>query len=231
MANLAIFSYREADTIIHRRHPYVKLIGIICITLLLSTGSWPRVTLLTLLLISIGIALSFSFTYYAKKSLFFILMATIIAIAHYRQQSDIIDAFTAAIRFLDYVLAGLLFADSTAPDDLARSLSPVCGSRLSATIEITMRTIGVFFETAQRLRQARIARLEHRFKHPLRRIVSFASSMIGALLYQGELFSHALIARQFNPDAKRESLVFKRSDGMALIVILLLSISMAILIN
>jgi energy-coupling factor transporter transmembrane protein EcfT len=104
------------------------------------------------------------------------------------------DALTAVIKFLAIVLLGILFSDSTAPDDLARAFP-----KWGAPLQMTLALIPLVSDSAYQISQARKARGESPWSNPFKRIASYVTSLLDLLLEKSGELEVALKARWYDP--------------------------------
>ena len=83
-------------------------------------------------------------------------------------------------------------------------------------MELTLSTIPLLFDVASQVSQARKARGESVWRHPVRRIVSYGSTVFTLLLQRAEELESALRSRNFDPDALRDGIPFNRCDVILL---------------
>lgn len=219
MAEVRLFHFRDRDTLLNRLHPLTKVAGMLALSSALAQASLPRSTFLLLFLAACAFAIRLPIGDYHRELRFFIIMGTVMAVARAMHAQHWADPASAVVRFAAIVLMGLLFADTTAPDDLARAiggaLEPLFhqrGYRIGATLELTLSTVPMLFDVAFQVSQARRARGESAWHHPVRRIVSYGTTVFDLLLQRAEELEAALRARCFTPDAPRDLVAFRPVD-------------------
>ncbi len=219
MAELNLFHYTERNTFLHRTNPIAKIVSLLLFSISLARSSFVAASVLFLLNVAIAWAVALPFRRYRREIRFFIVMGTIILLARSLQAQSWIEPVTALIRFATIVLMGMIFADTSAPDDIARSIGStlsyvpgVRGYRVGATIELTIATIPLLFDVASEVSLARRARGERPARHVLRSIVSYTSAVFELLLDRAQQVESALRARQFDPDRDRGSLGYSWRD-------------------
>jgi len=219
MAEMNLFHYTERNTFLHRTNPLTKIFTLLLFSIGLARSSLSAICLLFLLNVVIAWATALPFRRYKREIRFFIVMGSIIFLARSLQAPDWIDPVTALVRFATIVLMGMTFADSSAPDDIARSIGSalsripgVRGYRTGATIELTIATIPLLFDVASEVSQARKARCDRPVRHPVRSIVSYTAAVFELLLDRSQQVESALKARQFDPDRERGGLGYSWRD-------------------
>jgi len=223
---MTLFAYRERDDAATRLNPLVKIALTTALALSLATPSeHPLATtgLLSGLLVLMGTIARLPLKPYGKRMGFFLAMALVIGLAKHLSEGNWVVTTTAVLRFLAYVLMGLLLADTTAPDDLARSLGSLvarvrsrAGYRFAVTVEVALRSFAIIFEVSDEVVQARRARLERPWRHPLGRMLSLGAVLVAAMIDRGECLANAMQARQIDPEAPREARPFTKSDAFVL---------------
>ncbi len=213
------FHFRDRNTFLNQCNPLIKLISLLSCSILLVGADFPRTLCIGGVLLLVALALRLPFRNYLKETLFFLFMAVFIAITEWLATRDPSATAAASLRFLAIVLAGMLLADTTAPDDLSRSLGSVLdkipflnGYKLAASIELTLAIIPLIFDVATELRMARQARLDRSWRHPVRYLVSYCSTMFSLLLDRMDDLSIALDSRAYDPSAPRKAPGFTYRD-------------------
>ena len=168
-----IFAYREGHTFLHRANPVLKIVFLLG----LSFCPW-WVTLPIAAVLAIITALPVRS--FLKQLVFFIVIGLLILLSNGPE---------AILGFLAVVLLGLVFADTTAPEDLARSLQPVLGRRFSLIVALTLTMVPLCLETMEETRLARKSRGERTI------CAGWITSAVSALLDRCDELSLALRCR------------------------------------
>lgn len=227
MAEALIFHYRQQRAFLNRCNPLTKLACILAILIPLAKASFTVTVLLLLSLVLLGATQRLPIRRYGKELRFFFVMTVLIGITEYAATGLLLPSFTACLRFLTIILSGMLLSDSTAPDDLARSLGSVLdripfidGWSVASSIELTLSMIPLIFDVTEQVTTARKARREKN-RHPIRNITATAASIFSLLLDRAEELTWALEARAFNPSRKRRTLPYTKDDLYLAIVVIL----------
>ena len=188
MAEALIFHYREQRAFLNRCNPLIKLVSILAILIPLARASFSVTVALLIPLIFLAITQNLPLYRYGKELRFFFVMTALIGFTEYLATRALLPSLTACLRFLTIILSGMLLADSTAPDDLARSLGSVLdrlpfvdGWAIASSIELTLSMIPLIFDVTEQVTTARKARMEKN-RHPIRNITSVAASIFSLLL-------------------------------------------------
>lgn len=236
MAEALIFHYREQTAFLNRCNPLTKLLSILAILIPLAKASFLVTVALLIPLVLLSIIQHLPLTRYNKELRFFLVMTALIGITEYIATRLLLPSFTACLRFLAIILSGMLLADSTAPDDLARSLGSVLdripfldGWAIASSIELTLSMIPLIFDVTEQVTTARKARMEKKH-HPIRNIKAVTASIFSLLLDKTEELTWALEARSFNPSRKRRTLPYTKDDLYLSIVVLLALIFLLFLV-
>ena len=236
MVEVTLFHYRDRNTFLNRANPLTKIACTLVLSTVLIQAGLSAILLQTLILFIVAGVIQLPVRQYRHELRFFVVMGSIIAVSHFLSQRDVLTAAVATIRFFDIVLLGALFADTTAPDDLARSLGAllaripkVRGQRIAATIELTLNTVPMLFDVSSQVREARICRLEPLWRHPLHRIVSYGSAIASLLLERAEDLAAALESRAYDVDAQRDTLPLRPYDAVVLGITLVLMLPLLLL--
>ena len=218
MAEALIFHYREQTAFLNRCNPLIKLLSILAILIPLARASFVGTVALLIPLILVAISQRLPLHRYDKELRFFFVMTALIGLTEYLATRLLLSSLTACLRFLTIILSGMLLADSTAPDDLARSLGSVLdrlpfvdGWAIASSIELTLSMIPLIFDVTEQVTTARKARMEKN-RHPIRNITSVAASIFSLLLDRSEELTWALEARSFDPRRKRRTLPYSKND-------------------
>ncbi len=227
MAEALIFHYRQQRAFLNRCNPLTKLACILAILIPLAKASFTVTVLLLLSLVLLGATQRLPIRRYGKELRFFFVMTVLIGITEYAATGLLLPSFTACLRFLTIILSGMLLSDSTAPDDLARSLGSVLdripfidGWSVASSIELTLSMIPLIFDVTEEVTTARKARMEGN-RHPIRNIRSVAASIFSLLLDRSEELTWALEARLFDPSRPRRTLPYTKSDLTLVVVVAL----------
>ena len=227
MAEALIFHYREQKTFLNRCNPLAKLLSILVLLIFLAKAPFAFTLALLTPLVLLAIAQSLPLHRYGKELRFFLVMTALIGITEYLATRLLLPSITACLRFLAIILSGMLLSDSTAPDDLARSLGSVLdklpfvdGWAIASSIELTLSMIPLIFDVTEQVTTARKARREKN-RHPIRNITATAASIFSLLLDRAEELTWALEARAFNPSRKRRTLPYTKDDLYLAIVVIL----------
>ena len=207
MVEVTLFHYREGKTLLHRTHALVKLAAVLALSTLLANAALPRLVAMGTLFALLAWQVRLPLRRQARQLRFFLLMGALIAIARLWVTAQPREALVALLRFETLVAMGMLLADTTVVEELARGIGAllakipgVPGHRVGATLELTLATIPLLFDIAAQGALARKARLESPWRHPLRRIVSYATMELAMLLERAEDLDMALRARKEQPN-------------------------------
>ena len=227
MAEVTLFHFRDRDTLLNRLHPLTKVTIMLALSTALAQSEMPRALFLLSFLVVCALLIRLPFGNYRRELRFFLIMGTVMALARSLHAEHWTEVFAVVSRFAAIVLMGLIFADTTAPDDLARAIGgamePIFhgrGYRMGATLELTLSTVPFLFDVAFQVSQARKARGESAWHHPIRRIVSYGTTVFDLLLQRAQELESALRARNFSPDRKRSSIRFGRIDLLTVVITL-----------
>lgn len=237
MVELNLFHFRDRKTFLNRTHPLAKTVALLIFSTLMARSDLGRIVAILVVFCLVAVSIRIPLGSYRRELRFFMVMATIIGVARAIGAESWQDPATAVLRFAAIVLMGLLFADTTAPDDISRAIGSLLaplpgihGYRIGATLELTLSTIPLLFDVAFQVSQARQARCESSWHHPVRRIVSYGTAVFTLLLERAEDLEAALRSRNFNADAKRDtmplgyrdSILVAASAGIAVVLVLIM---------
>ncbi|MDK2859299.1 energy-coupling factor transporter transmembrane component T family protein [Sphaerochaeta halotolerans] len=231
MAEALIFHYRKQERFLNHCNPMTKFLSVIVLCLaLIYTSLWGTLIIFTALAIA-GISQQLPLKQYHRELRFFLVLLAMITIMEYVSSNNWLRTASAFFRFSAIILSGMLIADSTAPDDLARSLGSLLdripflnGWRIASSIELTLSLLPMIFDASLEANTARKARLERK-KNPYKTIIGLSTSIFLLLLDKAEDLSLALEARNFDPDKPRSQLPYRKTDGFLCILVLLITTS------
>lgn len=231
MAQALIFHYRPSDNFLVKMNPNAKLIALLSYSIVISSSQPASVFILALIPLFISFAIKLPAARYIKESAFFIVLAVIMFISSLASEGDITKVAASPVAFLSMVLAAILLTDSTMPDDLSRSLgsalSHVFGKAayvLSAIIEITLAMIPTIIDSALGMVEARKARGEVFFSHPIHSISQLSVSILSDILDKAEIYIDALYSRGYDASKRRSTFSYSFSDAVVIILSILLLI-------
>ena len=219
MAESLIFHYRDADNFLVRLNPNAKLCALLSFSIVVSSAEPYLVFLLSIGIVAAAVAVRLPFRTYVKESMFFIVLALIMAFTSFASDHDPVEAAASSLSFLSMVLASMLLTDSTMPDDLSRSLgsalSHIIGRYayvLSTVLEITLSMIPLIIDSATGIFEARKARGALFLAHPFTSLCQLAASILSDLLDKAEIYIDALYSRGYDASSRRSSLPYNTSD-------------------
>ncbi|WP_332448199.1 energy-coupling factor transporter transmembrane component T family protein [Sphaerochaeta sp.] len=230
MAEALIFHYRHQNRFLNHCNPVTKFFSVILICLVLLSTSLSGAILFVTVTSLAALLQRLPIHSYKRELRFFIFLLILIFITEYIAAKDWGSALLAFLRFISIILCGLLIADSTAPDDLARSLGSLLdhipfinGWMIASSIELTLSLLPMIFDAAEQVMSARSARLEKR-RNPYTVITGLSTSIFSLLLDKAEDLSLALEARSFDPSRKRNRLDYTRTDFFLLCIVCILCV-------
>ena len=219
MAEALIFHYRQADNFLTRLNPNTKLVCLLSYSITVSSAPPLAVYPLFLLCLIIAAAIRLPWKEYVKESIFFLVIALLMGISACFHKEGIFSALSSSLSFLSMVLASMLLADTTMPDELSRSLgralSHVIGKYayiLSSLMEITLSMIPVIIDSTICMYEARKARGASFFHHPVRSVSELSESILSDLIDKAEMYMDALYSRSYDPEGKRSCAPYRASD-------------------
>lgn len=229
MAEALIFHYRNADNLLVRLNPNAKLISLIVYTIIVSTSAPAVVFPLVLLPIAAAFMIRLPWREYLRESIFFVVLSLIMFVASVVSDQSLIHALAYSASFLSMVLASILLADTTMPDELARSLgaalSHIFGRyayALATAMEITLSMIPIIIDSSVSIFEARKARGASFISHPLRSVSELSVSILSDLLDRAEIYIDALYSRGYDASKRRKCAPYRLRDVSVIILSILL---------
>ncbi len=213
-----IFHYREQDTLLGRANPLTKLLLLVAICIAAS-GATLMVTIAILVFLGGASALiRLPLASYGRDLRFFAVMGLLIFLVNGLSTGDWILATLLTLRFLDIVLAAIIFSDTTDFWDLSCSIAPVLdripfvhGWRVASAIQLTIMLVPMVFETTGQVRDAQKARSAF-LGNPVRVVTTYATQVMETLFAKLDAVSDSLDARLFDPDTRRGSQPMRVAD-------------------
>lgn len=238
MAEALIFHYRQADNLLTRLNPNTKLVCLLSYSITISSAPSLAVYPLFLLCLIIAAAIRLPWKEYVKESIFFLVIALFMGISACFHEEGIFSALSSPLSFLSMVLASMLIADTTMPDELSRSLgsalSHVIGKYayiLSSLMEITLSMIPVIIDSTICMHEARKARGASFFHHPVRSVTELSVSILSDLLDKAEMYIDALYSRSYDPKGKRPCAPYRAPDVLIICLSTVLAAVSMLLFN
>lgn len=235
MAEALIFHYRQQNTILCKANPLTKVAATIAICLVILSISLNGLLLVSAALLIATHVQKLPWGRYKRELKYFAFLLLLILITEYLATQSYVAASAAFTRFVCIILCGLLIADSTAPDDLARSLGGILeripfihGWEVASSIELTLSILPMIFDATLEVVTARKARLQ-RNRNPLGSLTSLVSGIFNLLLDKAEDLSLALEARQFDPARPRPRLPYTYVDVLLFTLVLVLLVVASVL--
>ncbi len=226
MAEALIFHYRKQETFLNHCNPATKFLSVIILCILLVSSSLLGTSLISAILLLLAVQQHLPLRQYKRELRFFFILMALIGLTDYLANYQWTSTANALLRFFSIILCGMLLADSTSPDDLARSLGSILnhiplinGWRIASGIELTISMLPMIFDASLEASVARKARLENN-RHPYRAIIGLTTSIFSLLLDKAEDLSIALEARNFNPDKIRARLPYKKVDLLLILLVI-----------
>lgn len=231
MVEIKLFHFRQKGNFLNNTHPLAKIISLFILSSLIAKNTMLTSLLLLICFIVISIIIKLPLRNFIKELRFFLIMALFMAIIKYVSTNSFLDALVTLLRFSTIVFMGLIFADTTASDDISRAignlLGPIFGSigyKIGSTMELTLSTIYLLFDVSAQVSLARKARGESPWRNPIARVVSFSTTIFDLLLLKAQQLEEALIARNFDISKKRSSLKFDYKDALFVFVVALIGV-------
>ena len=210
MAEGVIFHYRASDSFLSRMNPNAKLLSLLVFSAMVSSACPEAVLGLSALMLALAICIRLPFRAYLKEGVFFIAVAMLMALSSAAETGDAMIAMASGIGFLAVVLASMLLADTTMPDDISRSLgsalSRLIGKRaftIAAALEMTISMIPIIVDCTASMFEARRSRSASFARHPLRSVTEFSIAAVSDLVSRAEAYTDALYARGYDAVARR----------------------------
>ncbi len=228
MAEAVIFHYRDADNVLVRLNPNTKLVALLAYSAIVSSA--PASAVFPLILIPLGVAFAIKLPWrtYLKESIFFIVLAVLMAMTSFVSQRDVVVALSSTLSFLSMVLASILLTDTTMPDELSRSLGSALshiigksGYALSAVFEITLSMIPLIIDSTIGIFEARKARGASFIAHPIKAVSELSVSILSDLLDKAEIYIDALYSRGYDASKRRSAMPYRICDAVIIAVSLI----------
>jgi energy-coupling factor transporter transmembrane protein EcfT len=216
-----IFHYRVSGSLLSRCNPLIKLGSLITLCILLQQATLTATVFFSLCIAALMLQAKMPIRRLIPELMFFLILTAIIFLSVYLPHKELQKSMEKSASFLVAVLGSLLFADTTDPSDLARSLGSFLhrlhfkdGWKFANQVELTLTCIPLIYDTYAHVRDARRARLAYMGKHPIRSIYMFSKELMEQLLDQIDEMAYAMDARSFDENKPRASLPYGWADLM-----------------
>lgn len=228
-----IFLTRDKDAFADRCHALGKLILLVTYCVLLQGTRPGLVPVMALPPLGFALWRRIPVRSYLSQGALFIIIAILMAVAVYEETGSLTVSLCEALRFIALVLASLLLLDCTHADDLASALSQLLhpifrryAFLAGSIVQLTLSMLPLVMETAQGVREARLARGERLLRHPIRSTSALASSMLMTLLDRIEHWTDALSARLYDPYGRKPWQHFSWRDIVIALIICAMLVAM-----
>lgn len=231
MAEAMIFHFRDRKSFLNASNPVTKFGCVIALCFpLVQAPLLPSLVLLSPLVL-LALMQRLPLRSYGRELRFFGIMALLIVLTTFFSTHDMLLTSAACVRFFAIILSGMLLSDSTAPDDLARSLGSILekipfvkGWEIASSIELTLSLVPIIFDVTEQVTTARKAR-QAKTRNPIRALSDLGGSIFSLLLDRSEDLASALDARAFDPGRERQTLGYGKTDGILVVATILLVIA------
>ncbi len=214
MGNLTLFHYIEGNSIFHRHNPFLKLCEMIfAVSVIAFSGLWSLGLYFLLFLLALFFAGIRPLTLVRNLKMFWWLLVFIFAAPLISQEVPLFpDRFIIAsrecLRFMDYILVGFLFTQTTSPDklygviySLFRPIPLVPHRKLASFFLIIFTLLPKAVDTYAEVGESLGARALGNSKNPLHRALYRVYPLMINMFLKTDNFSEALASRCFNSDA------------------------------
>ena len=224
---LMLFSERtEKDTILTRLNPLTKLLGLLVLSVLITSDN-PILMASSMLFVTIlAISVRLPVINYLRGTPALIILIAFIFISDLLIQRSLKTAITEASSFFFLITLSSLFMDSTAPDDTANSLgrllSPIFGKSawsFASAIMLTLTMLSHIFTASREMLDARRSRGGSFLKHPIRNLYEYVYSLFIHLFDDMKEMELALRSRLYDEKAERISLPYRTRDAVISIML------------
>lgn len=191
-----LFRYRDTGGLLNRTNALIKLFLMIAYCTVVSVasgrGSAIPVYCALALVVLVWTVRRIPFENLLHGGLFFLFLVFVTGVAAYFETRDISYALMRACAYLDIVLASMVFTDCTGPTELARALG---NGNLGMVTGLALSMIPMVADCITLTLQARRARGERIFKHPVKALTGLVIGVLSNLLEKVQTYADALISR------------------------------------
>ena len=224
---MMLFSERtEKDTILTRLNPLTKLLGLLVISILITSDN-PILMAFSMLFVAIlAIYVKLPVINYLRGTPALIILIAFIFISDLLIQRSLEIAITEASSFFFLIMLSSLFMDSTSPDDTANSLgkllSPIFGKgawSFASAIMLTLTMLSHIFTASREMLDARRSRGGSFLKHPIGNLYEYVYSLFIHLFDDMKEMDLALRSRLYDEKAERIALPYRSIDALICIIL------------
>ncbi len=245
MAELTVFSFQRGTTLLHKLDARFKIVFLILISLTSLSGGFAGVGILTCLLTTLIFHSRLPVKSGLKELRFFLVLMLLILIARMLTTpgAALIKINSVAItrpglvagvlicwRLTIIALMGFLFVFTTPPSEIKAAvqwfLKPfafIPGRRIAAMMGLIARFVPVILNQARETVEAQRARCVENRRNPMDRLIRLGIPLIRRTFSQADKLAIAMEARCYVENRTDPQLTVKRSDWLALGVMLIIS--------
>ena len=223
---LMLFSERtEKDTVLTRLNPLTKLLGLLVLSILITSDN-PILMASSMLFVAIlAIAVRLPVINYLRGTPALMILIAFIFISDILIQRSLKIAITESSSFFFLIMLSSLFMDSTSPDDTANSLgrllSPIFGKAawsFASAIMLTLTMLSHIFTASREMLDARRSRGGSFLRHPIRNLYEYVYSLFIHLFDDMKEMDLALRSRLYDEKAPRVALPFRIRDTILVLL-------------
>lgn len=191
-----LFRYRDTGGLLNRTNALIKLLLMVLyctsVSVASARGFAVPVYCALVLVVFVWLVRRIPFENLLHGGLFFLFLVLVTGIAAYFETGNLSYAFMKACAYLDIVLASMVFTDCTGPTELARALG---NGTLGMVTGLALSMIPTVADCITLTLEARRARGEFIFKHPVRALTGLVTGVLSNLLDKVQTYADALISR------------------------------------
>jgi energy-coupling factor transporter transmembrane protein EcfT len=248
MAKLTAFSFRPGVSLLHELDVRFKLVFLVLISLAGLKAAPLALCVLTFVLIAVVIDIRLQVKVILKELRYFLILLLFVFIARmlttpgsplfqFKAVSatweGAHDGILVCWRLAIVIIMGLIFVSTTRPLEIKAAvewfLKPVPSipaKRVATMMSLVMRFIPLIFDQAKETADAQRARCVENRKNPLYRLRKFVMPLVRRTFERADNLAMAMEARCYSENRTDPGLSSKRSDWIALFLIICLFILM-----
>ncbi len=229
MAEFLIFHYQKGNSKLHKTDVLIKLVGMLCFSLLLLHVSLFRLSVLVPVILTAHTRSSIRMKSYLRECGFFLIMGVVILISNSLFTGSLITGALRALRFFLILWMALLFTFTTDPmtvsSGIYRLIKPLPflpARRFSTILGLSLTILPLILDQIREIREAMWSRCGMNRRTPLRNLIRLGFPLIEGILVKAEDLADAMESRLFTEDAtppEKQS----GSQGYKFILVLLFS--------
>lgn len=229
MAEINLFIYKDGDSRLHKTHPTLKIVLLICSSIMIYRGDLVTLSYFFLIIFFTFITCKLSLNQLLKDlkyifviGLFLVLFQVIIT--DYNRVDVVSSSAIYLLKLGEMILLGTIFTSTTKPNEITPGIYTIIrNKKLAESISLTIRLIPTFIISWKEVEESLNSRGLYLIKNPVRFIKSVSIPILLELFKKADSISMAMDSRCYN-GWRDEEITCKKIDPIVTILPLLPSL-------